>query len=128
MTAFENEKLILESDNKQIRLTSHRIRYYQTPKRNSDFTSLMIDKISSIELTYYKSSIWLLIIGVVTIPILVGLILIYMFFTSKRHVVAITPDGGKPVLFETNGMKRDFLDNFIDEIELASMRLKNKID
>jgi len=127
MTSFENEKIILESDNKQIKLTSHRLRYYQTSKRNSDFTSIMLDKISSIELTYYKSSIWFLIIGIVTIPIIVGFILIYKFFTSKRHVVSITPDGGKPILFETQGMKRGFLDDFIDKVELASMKLKDKL-
>ena len=124
MNAFENEKLIIESDNKQIRLTSHRLRYYETPKNNSDFTSIMLDKISSIELTYYKSSIWLLIIGIVTIPILVGLILIYMFFTSKRHVISVTPDGGKPIIFATKGMKRNFLDDFIDKVEQTSMKLK----
>lgn len=125
MTALDNEILIIESTNKQIRLTSHRLRYYETPKRNSDFTSIMLDKISSIELIYYKSSIWLLIIGIATIPIIVGLILLYMFFTSKRHVISVTPDGGKPIIFETKGMKRDFLDNFIDKVEAASMKLKN---
>ena len=124
MNALENEKLIIESGNKQIRLTSHRLRYYETPENNSDFTSIMLDKISSIELTYYKSSIWLLIIGIVTIPILVGLILIYMFFTSKRHVISVTPDGGKPIIFETKGMKRNFLDDFIDKVEQTSMKLK----
>ena len=124
MNAFENEKLIIESDNKQIRLTSHRLRYYETPKNNSDFTSIMLDKISSIELTYYKSSIWLLIIGIVTIPILVGLILVYRFFTLKRHVISVTPDGGKPIIFETKGMKRNFLDDFIDKVEQTSMKLK----
>lgn len=125
MNAFENEKLIIESDNKQIRLTTHRLRYYETSKKNSDFTSIMLDKISSVELTYYKSSIWILIIGIVTIPIIVGLILIYMFFTSKRHVVSVTPDGGKPIVFQTKGMKRDFLDDFIDKVEATSMKLKN---
>mgnify|MGYP006107042003 CR=1 FL=1 len=124
MNALENEKLIIESGNKQIRLTSHRLRYYETPENNSDFTSIMLDKISSIELTYYKSSIWLLIIGIVTIPILVGLILVYRFFTLKRHVISVTPDGGKPIIFETKGMKRNFLDDFIDKVEQTSMKLK----
>ncbi len=74
MNALENEKLIIESDNKQIRLTSHQLRYYETPKSNANFTSIMLDKISSIELTYFKSSVWLLILGIVTIPFLVGFI------------------------------------------------------
>jgi hypothetical protein len=126
MKAFENEKLLIESDNRQIRLTTHRLRYYETARGNSDFTSIMLDKISSIELFYYKSSIWLLIIGIATIPVVVGLILIYMFFTSKKHVISVTPDGGKPIMFETKGMKRDFLEEFIDKVEETSMKLKNK--
>src|SRR5690606_29826735 len=104
MEAIEYEKLITESNNRQIQLTTHRLRYHETPERNSNFTSIMLDKISSIELTYYRSSIWLLIIGIVTIPIVVGIALIILFFSSKRHVVSITPDGGKPIIFETKGM------------------------
>jgi hypothetical protein len=126
MQGIENEKVILESDNHQLRLTTHRLRYHETARSNSDFTSIMLDKISSIELTYYKSSIWLLIIGIITLPILVGIVLIIMFFKSKRHVVSVTPDGGKPIIFLTNGMKREFLENFIDKVEAASMILKGK--
>ncbi len=53
-----------------------------------------------------------------------GVYLIYVFLTSKRHVISINPDGGKPIVFETKGMKRDFLDDFIDKIEKTSMKLK----
>ena len=126
MEAINNETIITESGNKKIRLTTHRLRYYNTSKKNSNYKSIMLDKISSIELTYHKSSIWLLIIGILTIPFLLGIVLIIIFFTSKRHVVNITPDGGKSITFETRGMKRDFLDEFIYKVEAASMKLKNK--
>lgn len=127
MTSIENEKLLLESDNKQVRLTTHRLRYYETPTRNSNFTSIMLDRISSIELTYHKSSIWLLIIGILTVPIIIGIILIVLFFTSKRHIVTITPDGGKPIIFQTKGMKRDFLEDFIDKVEDTSFKLRHHL-
>lgn len=127
MNGITNEEMILESSNNQLRLTTHRLRYHKTESRNSDFTSIMLDKISSIELTYYQSSVWVLIIGIVTIPILFGIILIIYYFSSRRHVVSITPDGGKPIVFETNGLKREFLENFIDKVEASSMNLKKEI-
>ena len=67
-----------------------------------------------------------MIIGIVTIPVIVGIFIIVMFFASKRHVVSITPDGGKPIIFGTQGMKREFIDEFVDEVEAASMLLKGK--
>lgn len=126
MQGIDNERVILESDNNQLRLTSHRLRYHETASSNSDFTSIMLDKISSIELKYYNSNIWLLVIGILTIPIVVGIIIIIFFFTSKKHVISVTPDGGKPILFETKGMKREFLEDFIDKVEATSMKLKGK--
>ena len=125
MESIENEKLILESDNRQIMLTSHRLRYHESTSKNSNFISLMLDKISSIELTY-QSNIWLLIIGIITIPLIIGIVFIIQFFTTKRHVVSIIPDGGKPIVFETKGMKRDYLEDFINKVEDASFKLRNK--
>lgn len=125
MDAIENEKLISESDNKQIRLTTHRLRYHDAPSRNSNVISIMLDKISSIELKY-ESNIWLLIIGIITIPVIIGIILLIIYFVSKKHTVIITPDGGKPIIFEIKGMKRDYLEDFINKVEGASMKLKNK--
>jgi hypothetical protein len=87
----------------------------------------MLDKVSSIELTYYKTSFWVLLVGIVTIPIILGIVIIYLYIKSKRHVVSVTPDGGKPIIFETMGMKRDFLEDFIDQVELASMKLKSEL-
>ncbi|WP_053992912.1 hypothetical protein [Mangrovimonas sp. TPBH4] len=125
MQGIENEKVLLESSSKQLRLTTHRLRYHQTPKSSSDFTSIMLDRISSIELTYLKSSIWLLVFGILTIPLVVGIFLIISFFSSKKHVVSVNSLGGKSIVFETKGMKRDFLEDFIDKVESASLKLKS---
>ncbi|RLD83952.1 MAG: hypothetical protein DRJ10_02460 [Bacteroidetes bacterium] len=123
MNPLQNEKPITESSNRQVMLTTHRLRYHESASRNANFTSIMLDKISSIELTY-QSNVWLLIIGILTIPIIVGIILIILFFTTKKHVVSIIPDGGKPIVFETRGMKRDYLEDFINKVEDESMKLK----
>lgn len=123
MNSIENEKLILQSDNKQIMLTNYRLRYHQTTSSNSDFNSIMLDKVSSIELTY-DHKIWFLIIGILLTPVVIGIIMIIVYFITKKHVVYITPDGGQPIIFETSGMKREFLEDFIDKVEGAAIRLK----
>ena len=123
MKAIENESIILESTDRRIMLTSHRLRYHDRASKHTDFISIMLDKISSIELTYQRN-LWLLIIGILTIPVLVGVVLLIFFFLTKKHIVSITPDGGKPIVFETNGMKREFLEDFIYQVEKASINLK----
>jgi hypothetical protein len=125
MESLENENLILESENRQLMLTTHRLRYHESASSNSNFTSIMLDKISSIELTY-QTNIWLLIIGIITIPAVIGIILIILFFTTKKHIVSVSPDGGNPIIFETKGMKRDYLEDFIFKVEKASLALKLK--
>lgn len=123
MELLENENIITESANKQVMLTSYRIRFRDSISKKSNFTSIMLDKISSIGVTY-QSNVWLLIIGILTIPIFVGVILIILFFISRKHVVSISSDGGSSIVFETKGMKREFLEEFIDKIENASIKLK----
>lgn len=123
MKSFENENLISESDTKQIQLTTHRLRYHQDRSSNSNFISIMLDKISSIELTYTSNPL-LLIIGIITIPLLVGIILIVMYYQSKTHAISIIPDGGQPIIFEIKGMKREAVEQFIFDIENAAMKLK----
>ena len=125
MELLQNEKRILESDNKQIVLTSQRLRYYETTGKNSNFTSIMLDRISSISLTYQSNTMYL-IIGIITIPIVVGLLLIFIYFKTKKHVVSIVPDGGSAIAIEINGMKRNFLMDFINDVEKAAYELKNR--
>ncbi len=123
MESLENEKLITESGNRQVMLTTHRLRYHEGTSSNSDFTSIMLDKISSIEVKY-QSNILFLIIGVITIPIVVGIVFILIYYFTRKHVVSVNPDGGKSIIFETRGMKREYLEEFIFKIESASMKLK----
>ncbi|MFT4660543.1 MAG: hypothetical protein ACI9N1_000361 [Flavobacteriales bacterium] len=124
MKLNEKEQIILESDNNQIVLTTHRLRYKETPSPKSDFTSIMLDKISSIEVTYHRWSIWYLILGILTTPIVIEFILIFLWWRSKSHVVFVTPDGGRSIIFETKGMKRESLEEFVDKTEEAAMNLK----
>ncbi len=125
MDALENEKLITESGNRQVMLTTHRLRYHLTTSKNSDYCSIMLDKISSIEVKY-QVNIWYLIFGIITLPIVVGLILLFMYYRSRVHVISVTSDGGISIAFATKGMKRDDVDAFIFKLESAAMKLKGK--
>lgn len=86
----------------------------------------MLDKISSVELKY-NGEILLLIFGIILLPVVVGLILIITYFVTKTHVVSITPDGGTAIIFETKGMKREFLEEFIDKMEAAAFERKQSL-
>lgn len=124
MNLFENEQRITQSDNNQIILTNKRLRYQYNNAKNPDFTSIMLDKISAISVSYHQASVWMLILGIVLIPLLIGFIIIWLYFKSKTHVVTITSDGSASIVFATKGMKREFLDDFIDKVEKASLELK----
>ncbi len=118
MRKLENEQIITESDNKRIVLTSHRIRYNESGYQNANMTSIMLKQVSSIEITYESKLIYL-IIGVITLPIIVGLLFLLLYYFSRKHVVVISSTGGAAIHFETKGMKREALNDFIDNVEEA---------
>jgi len=118
MKLLINETTIIESGNRQLVLTDKRIRYYEGNSQNSNFTSILLHKISGVEVAY-KAKFWLLILGIITLPILVGLLLIGLYFYTRKHVVAISSDGGTVLTFQTKGMKRAFVEDFINELEAA---------
>lgn len=124
MKLLSDESLIIESGNRQLVLTNKRIRHYEGNSQNSNFTSILLHKISGIEVAY-KANFWLLIFGVITLPIVVGVILIILYFVSRKHVVAISSDGGTVLTFQTKGMKRAFIEEFINEVEEAAITTRS---
>lgn len=60
---FEGERLISESDDNVVTLTSHRLRYEASSKGSGHVVSIALEKISSIEI-HYKSWILILFLGI----------------------------------------------------------------
>lgn len=137
------EELVTESENKLITLTNFRLRYYSSNRGSAYIVSLMLNKISSIEV-HYKSLWFLLIIGIVVIAggllagaqnqgdmmiagLVIGLVLILIYFLSRKHVVTVSSMGGAKINFETKGMKRETLMNFINKIEGEILKGDNKL-
>jgi hypothetical protein len=141
---LSDENLITESDNKEILLTSHRIRYFSKSWGKTKVISMMLENISSIEV-HYSSNIIILAAGCIFIlagliaggndqgdPMILGLIvgslLILSYFITRKHVVTISSDGGTQINLVTGGMKSEVIIGFIDKIEKAkSERFKTVV-
>src|SRR5690606_29599459 len=97
--------------------------------------SIMLEKVSSIEI-HYKSKVLILIFGILLVsaglimgannsgtPMIFGLVLgglfILIYLLTRKHVVSIASDGGAIIYFQTKGMKREVLLDFINKIEKA---------
>ena len=138
---FEGETLISESDDNVITLTSHRLRYNSSSAGTGHIVSIMLEKISSIEV-HYKSWILVLFFGILLAAgglfmgaqnrgdimvagLATGGICILLYFLTRKHVITISSDGGSKINFQTKGMKRETLLDFINKIEAAkASRLK----
>ncbi|WP_215047033.1 hypothetical protein [Tenacibaculum dicentrarchi] len=129
MVLLKEEEIITESADNQIILTNKRVRYYYNSKK-TDYTSILLNRISSIEVVKTQKNILYLYIGIfmiladirfmIGLLALLGIVLIGLFVTSSKHVVSITPNGGKPIIFSTKGFKNEFINDFVNKVEKAS--------
>ena len=132
---FDQEEIITKSKNSTVTLTNYRLRYESANSGKAHIVSIMLEKISSIEI-HYKSNIIILVIGILFIstgfimgtmnqgePMLAGMsigaICLFIYYIRRKHVISIASDGGTKIHFFTKGMNRDTLMDFINEIEKA---------
>jgi len=128
---FEDEQEITRSDNDIVILTSHRIRFDDS----KHVISIMLEKVSSIEV-HYRSWLICLLVGILAaaaglgigadnngqamiVGLVLGAVLILAYFLTRKHVISIASDGGTKINFETRGMKREAILKFINQIEKA---------
>jgi hypothetical protein len=140
MNLLTDEKTLMEGDNKQVVLTTHRIRQENVEWGKLNLISLSLEHVTSCEYSR-KSKPGLLVGGLLLLGFafaasdtggqqmvgglgLMGLILIVAYFmTIKRGLIISSPSAR--IIVDTKGMKDDNIKSFIDKLEVAkNERLK----
>ena len=134
MTTLPGETVILEADNKTLTVTSHRVRYAMRRTGRAHVVSLMLESITSCELTHATHPVLLVLavlsaIGGVAMnepnnstPLIVGvvaaIVLVALYFGTRRQVLRVaSPSSRIEVLLV--GMSLDQATSVIDSIERA---------
>lgn len=135
MKCFENEELILASENNRVVLTTRRIRQAES---KTDLTSIMLEKVSSVEVRYRR---WIVILltGIVCIGtgcfllvenrqeavllLGIGALCVLAYFLTRKHIVSISSDGGARIFFTTRGMSKETVLDFVERLEEAKSKL-----
>lgn len=133
---FSDEKIITQSDGNLITLTNHRIRYTDQEWGRAYIVSILLKNVSSIQIRF-KSRIFILLIAIIEIGItfgvlansnngyefiigiVIGVILLSVFFTSRKHYLTVSSKGGHHINFFTKGMKQDSVIDFVNRVEKA---------
>jgi hypothetical protein len=137
MKMISNETVLMETTDKEIVLTSHRIRQENKQWGKLQIRSIMLENVTSCE--YNRKSNPLLLIGgvvaiffaffmessgglnqrsmgVVILGIGLALILIYWFTTKQKLMIS---SSSITIMINTNGLKEDNIKAFINKLETA---------
>jgi hypothetical protein len=135
MTYLPGEKILMESDNKTLVLTTHRVRYDAIGKGKgwadrAELISIMLEEVASCAITRisYPFLLWLALLGLALAILaqdraLIGLAIAILsaggYILSRRLVLLITSSGGGQIQFNIGGMSLQAVRDFVDEIEKA---------
>ncbi len=143
MALFPEEKEITSAVGKAIQLTTHRIQGWYGAKGSEYYVSIMLEKVTSVQLREISSP-GLLVVGFVVllgglllIPAtgepamglvgLLGVIFIVLYFTSKYHRVSINGYGGVRIHFMWKGKNKADIMRFLDQVEYAKLNRMERL-
>ncbi|GDX53477.1 hypothetical protein LBMAG27_25240 [Bacteroidota bacterium] len=132
---LEGEEIISQSNDKQVTLTTYRVYYDSSQFGKAHTASIMLEKISSVEI-HYSSWILFLILGglfaiaglacgannqgpAMMLGLAIAAVLILFYFLTRKHVVTIASDGGAKINFRTKGIKREAIIDFMNQVDKA---------
>ncbi|MEO6289130.1 MAG: hypothetical protein ABIO76_04385 [Ginsengibacter sp.] len=139
MTLLPNEEKLVISNGDKIILTTHRIRLKDRDWYGSYSMDIFLEDISSIE-TKYKGNVIFLILGCLALSstlyfsmreytsgslsfnFIAGIVLLVLWWFSRKHLVSITSHGCTSLVFETGKIPREQVENFIYKIQLAKAK------
>lgn len=135
MNLLPNEKIIIESDNNTLILTTHRVRYDAIGKGGgwadrTELVSIMLEELASCAITRisYPMLLLLALVGLLLAVLvedraIVGIAIAVLFaggfFMSQRQVLLLTSTGGGKIQINTGNMTLQAVREFIDEVEKA---------
>jgi hypothetical protein len=141
MKLFDNEKMLKESENRLLLLTTHRIRQKRSRRGNHDTTSIMLEEISSIRLKYRSYPVlWFLAVislamafvcfsqtssnenGLICIA--AGVFIILAFYITRRHYLSVSSSSAAIELI-IEGTNSDEAEKIMDAIEHARNDISN---
>jgi uncharacterized membrane protein (Fun14 family) len=130
MTLLENEEKLDYLGN-SVLLTNYRVLNEHGDKYK---ISIFLEKISSI-VVHFKQNIFVLIAGIISlivglaganydlsILIVVGIVLIAVWWFTRKFVITISPDGGKDLDIEVKNTSSDRIEDFITKIQEAKQK------
>lgn len=138
---FPNEKIIQQSGNGLVTLTTHRVRLSASSMGSADVLSIMLHRVSSISVRYSSKPFLLVLfvigliatgyffsedqeeMGMISLSLAAVGIAAYLFL--RKHFVAIASCGGAPLMFHTSGMSKERILDFINEVEKAIENHRN---
>lgn len=137
MELLKNEEVLMDGDNKQIVLTTHRIRQENKSFGQINIVSIMLEDVTSCEYVKTSKPIFLLIgilfncfaffIGfdkgeeffkVSGGIFLLGILFVYFYFINNKRGLFISSPSSK-IKINTRGMKDENIKSFIDKLEIA---------
>ncbi|PYP83332.1 MAG: hypothetical protein DMG65_24625 [Candidatus Angelobacter sp. Gp1-AA117] len=112
MDTLPGEKLLLESDNGKLLLTTHRVRFAAVTWGNSRFTSIMLEEVSSCEITllshprllalallffivmvYARSAFYVQRFSIGVEDLILPGILVALYLATRRRVISLRSAG-----------------------------------
>lgn len=141
---FSNEQVILQSEDDIVTFTNYRLQYIDSEFGRAHIMSILLEKISSIEIHYRSKTIYLLlaiitVIGgfiggtsennesLIFIGFVVGVFFTIMYLLSRKHILTILSDGGGKINFYTKRMKQDQVLYFVNKLEAAIKQRREEL-
>ena len=140
---FDNERIITQSDRDLITLTNLRIRYSDDVWGKSHVISLLLEKVSSVEI-HYRSKPILLVLGILSVIVgvflesngaegsiavfgVIGFVFILLHIFSRKHFMTISSEGGSKINFHIKRMKHSKVLTFVNQLEGAIINRREEL-
>jgi len=141
MNLLPGEKILLESDNNELVLTTHRVRHSYHRGGELRLTSLTLEALQSCELRQSSYPLWLYLGGFFVLlglllsdesqafliaGLVVAAISLLAYYASRRQVLRLASSTGA-IVAELRGLSQQAAIDFIDAVEAAKLDLLRRL-